>query len=1125
MYYFRARDGTGLETVRPYLLFVDNNGPELEILSPGPEEDVYGRAQISGRLYDRIGLDRFYYEWAGNQVDIPVRPGDPFWTVTFDISASDSRSSPFRVTAVDKSGNLTSVARRLPDNRRAKTPVMVIDYPDSSGLNSLPANGAIYGHMEPGFFPASVVMEGQVEYLDARSAFRIPPDMIAQGRSSIKLWGLSKDEVLGSPLTIRVNKPNTPPAPLPDGAIPQTDLTPSALTVDSPAVYSWVSNNFTLTGRVGAAGARLEYRLNPADPWKPLALGGDQRFSAAIGLSDVEDGPIHFELRTIQGGVENFPYYHPLNKFSGGPEIGFIAPTPDLGTIHGDITVTGRVNYTVPLTELAYSLDGRTYNPLPFIAKYDRALFSFNCDFTTLNRQGGTLTVRATDESGAVVERTHQAAFDASTDLPVLILNTPADQQVITGDFEISGVAVDDDGVSAVYWRILTPIAGAGETRYNRDTEFRKISTAQSFQAAVPFDMVIDGENIIEVYAEDLFGVAGEVNVRTVRVSTAAPETVVQSPRLDSYNRKAITVSGAASDANGIAEVLLSMDNGNTYQRAEGKESWGLTLNTESYQDGVYSLLLRTTDTYGIESFANALINIDNTPPEITLGAPSDGDMAGTVLAVSGLAVSGQVHDEVGLETLTMMLVNITDVTKQASFSVNPNFVIQENLDVSRLPEGRYTLKVNGKDYAGNETTITRNVTISVERGASELALVNPMPGEDHTGPLVISGRITGAVIPDQVTLLVDGQRNTFVPVDRYGVFRCLFPDEQLIGRERMVIAATFNTPAGERIISPDHEIKMSRFGPTVQVDSHMDGDVITQRPWLSGRAWVALTEEEEALPKREKARFAVREVEVSFDNGRSFERASGKDQWKIRLETGDLPAGPLPIIIRAQFADGRTAVRRTLLTVDTTPPLVETVEPVENSTHRDTFTAYGAANDDYEIDSVEISLRPGDKVGYAVPQFIQGLYADVHVFGATPVDYGLGLTFFEDNVKIQVQYGQANPGTRFTGHVIGAKLLANIFYLPFDYFLGPDWEFFSMALTLGANFSIFTMEEGDPMVFMGAVLGQLEFARIDFSRLLPQWKYFKIFSLYIEPNVWFAASDVQAKPIFRMSLGARISL
>jgi hypothetical protein len=159
------------------------------------------------------------------------------------------------------------------------------------------------------------------------------------------------------------------------------------------------------------------------------------------------------------------------------------------------------------------------------------------------------------------------------------------------------------------------------------------------------------------------------------------------------------------------------------------------------------------------------------------------------------------------------------------------------------------------------------------------------------------------------------------------------------------------------------------------------------------------------------------------------------------------------------------------------------------------------------------------------VPQFIQGLYFEGSVFGATMGDVGLGLSFFENNVKFQFQVGQTAPNRRYSGWVMGIKLLANIFYLPFDYFLGPDWSFFSMALALGANFSYFTMEEGEQPVFMGAVLGQLEFFRVDFSHIFPKWKYFKTFSLYAEPIFWFASSDVQAAAIPLIVIGARISL
>jgi hypothetical protein len=164
-------------------------------------------------------------------------------------------------------------------------------------------------------------------------------------------------------------------------------------------------------------GSRLEYRLSPVDVWKPLAVSADLSFSANIGLSDLESGPVHLELRTIRSGAENFPYYHPLNKYEGSPEIKFLFPT-ELGAIHGMVTVSGIVNHTVPLREMAYSLDGDEYVPLEYIAKYDKATFTFPCDFSALNRAGGRLTVRVTDASGASYIQGPAVSFDDSSSFP-----------------------------------------------------------------------------------------------------------------------------------------------------------------------------------------------------------------------------------------------------------------------------------------------------------------------------------------------------------------------------------------------------------------------------------------------------------------------------------------------------------------------------------------------------------------------------------------------------------------------------------------------------------------------------------------------------------------------------------
>jgi hypothetical protein len=1140
VYYIRAVDKTGYAITKPYLFFINNHPPVVEILSPERTEDVFGETQVTGRVIAEVGLSQFTYEWAGQTADIPLRPGDPFWAVTLPVSLGANRSTPFRVTAVDKSGNVTIVTQRFQDSRRLKAPTLVIDYPTGSALNSIPQDGSIYGHVAPGFFPAAISIEGQIEFIDAKPSFRISPDMIPQGRSSFKIWAIAEDDTMGAPVTVRVNKP---PLTAPRGQpLPEVNLNPSIISITGPEPYSWFNNSVVVTGSVGSGGSRLEYRLHPTADWLPITVSADRSFSANIGLSHLEEGPVHLELRTFTGDLPNIPVYHPVNKFSSGPQITFLTPSESFGSIHGMITVSGTVTGLVPLAELTYSLDGAEYAELPYISKYGKSAFSYTCDFTSLNKMGKRLTIRAKDQAGSVIEQSPVITFDDTDDIPVIILNTPLENEVITSDFSISGIAFDDDGVNAVNWRILTPenpwdtVEVTAEKK--KDVEFQTISTAQSFETPIGFGDVTDGENIIEYFAEDIYGVRGKPERRIIRVSSAAPETEVKGPPIDVYNRRNIVMFGTAADLNGIKEVLISMDNGNSYQKADmtippdpsqnpqGLAEWKLNLNTRAYQDGVYSVLIRAIDNYGIEAFSNALINIDNTPPEISLGAPVNGASAGL-----SLAVTGQAHDNISLKSLSLQLVNINDGQQQIAYDMPAEFVIMENVDISALSDGKYNLKITAVDMAGNETAVTRDITISKDKTASAVNIYNPMPGIDHSGPLHISGTVTGAVIPKQVNLMLNQQRFAVVDVDRYGVFRYDFPEERITKSEVFALSAVYDAPAGGQISSYDHDIKVSPWGPVLEVDSHKDGDVITKRPWISGRAFIAMGEEEQAaLTRRQKSEMALKRVEISFDNGRTFEatRRSGQN-WRYRLETGDLAAGPLPVLLKAEFADGQVAVRRIILTVDTSPPNVITVGPTENSTHRDSVLVYGSSDDDFDMDSVEVSLRPGDKAGYEVPQFIQGLYFDTSVLGGTTFTVGLGLSFFENNVKLQFQYGQAEGGGRYSGNVFGAKLIANVFYLPFDYLFGPDWAFFSMSLGLGANFSWFTMEAGEIPLMMSGVIAQWEFMRADLGYFFPNWKYFKTVSFYIEPILWFAPSDVTsdeaARAIFRFSLGARLSL
>ncbi|MDR1277804.1 MAG: neuraminidase [Treponema sp.] len=1130
VYYLRAVDNTGIEFTRPYLFFVDNNGPDLQIFSPAAGEDVFDRVKLTGRIYDRVGLDRFYYELGKNTVDIPLRPGDPFWTVDLDLAESPRGADGVKVTAVDKSGNISTASVRFQDRRKVKVPTLVIDYPDKAGLSAMPPDGSIYGHIEPGFEPESVLVDGVADAIPAYPGFRISPDLIPNGRGSLKIYPLAVGlKSTGSPVSVRTVKPPLPPGP--DGLVPEINLNPSLISVSGPVIGAYVSgSSFTLEGQASGA-SRLEFRLGPLEGWRSLSMDGGGNFRAEISVVQLDaEGPVHMELRTLSGSTAALPVYHPLYRVINTPEIQIFTPQVEFGTIHGNVTVSGMVSSTIPIRDISYSLDDANYTPVEQLARYGRAWFSLICDFTALNRDNGNLSFRITDVSGLSYLQTPAFNFDAAADTPALIVNSPNEGDVITESFEISGIAFDDDALSSVYWRILNPIMAGGSVTYDEQVPFRQISTSQSFQAAIPFDAVIDGENKIEIYAEDIYGVRGETVVRTVKVSTASPEASVLSPTITDYSRQTITIRGESSDANGIEEITISMDNGNTYQKVNGTENWNLSLNTAAYVDGVYSLLIKTRDNYGVEAISNAMINIDNTPPDLSIGLPDNGSRVGMTLQVAG-----RVQDNLELQNLKLQLLNSAATVSRITMNLEPQMLIVQPLDVSAMPQGEYILRLSAEDRAGNMSVVSRKITIVRDSGASEVVLYNPIPGMDHSGPLFISGKITGADIPKNITLFVNESSTALMEVDRYGLFCYRYPDERLTQEGPLAFSAGYDSPSGQKIVSKTHAINYVPLGPILAVDSHQDGDVITGRPWLSGRAWVSVSPLEEAnMTRRDRRNIAAREVLISFDNGRSFEKAAGRENWKFRLETGDLPLGSLPILIRVDFNDGRTVIRRLILTVDTNAPVVETFGPAEDSTHRDDLLVYGVASDDFDLGDVTLSLRPGDKAGYSVPGFIQGLYLDANFLGATYADAGIGLSFFKDNVKLQFQAGMApvrdtyvDEDSRFMGTVFGFKLLANIFYLPFDYFFGPDWSFFSMSLALGANFSYFTMDPGNDRdaLFMGAVLGQWEFIKADLRYFFPRWKYARTFSLYLEPIFWFASSDVQAEVIPRLTLGVRLNI
>ena len=738
------------------------------------------------------------------------------------------------------------------------------------------------------------------------------------------------------------------------------------------------------------------------------------------------------------------------------------------------------------------------------------------------------------DAAGNILDYTEKTyEIDLESDKPITEIHLPEDMSINVIDFEISGIVYDDDGDSFIFYKI-------------DEGEFKKLpEPSTSFSIPIPLNSLTDNEHTITVYAEDMFGVKGDEATVRVRISLEEPKGSVNSPTFEETVKGRVQLAGITSDKNGIDRVQVSIDNGNTWNDVAGTEIWSYEFDTRLLKDGTHVVFLRVWDEYQVQGLYSSLINVDNTSPEINLELPLDDSTftTGTVF------LSGQTTDNIGLEKLYLQITNMNanqseipmDLVKR---ELTVDEIINQGIDVSSLEDGSYNLELTGEDAAGNITRVSRNIRIDTTKDPAKLDLLYPLNGEHINGMFSIYGMATSEYDIKTVSLIIDGKELATTEVLSTGYYKFdITPD--LISEGEHVYSTRTTLENRTIIYSPEQYFVYSATGPWINISSMSMGDFAMDRPYLEGAAGYSLTEAEmltlndKEASKVEKNAIkakALEKVEISFDNGKTFTQIGDKNKWRYRIENQEMEEGYHFMIVRAVMANGEQAISKMIIQIDKTSPTIKLISPGEGGRYNETIEFAGLSSDDVALKNLTLTLRSGDKASYEVPAFIQGLYLDTQFWGATFYNVGAGLTFFDDNVKLQFQFGQftesqykmfTDEEMRYGGNVFGFKLLANIGYLPFSYMFGPDFSWLSASFALGANFSYFSQTQSGRPQILSALLGQIEFPRITVEKL----DMFSMYALYTELQVWSIPTDVTVgetkidKIIPQVSIGLRLNV
>jgi len=823
-----------------------------------------------------------------------------------------------------------------------------------------------------------------------------------------------------------------------------------------------------------------------------------------------------------------------VGKDTAAPGIVFESPRT-IDTVNGTILVSGYAEDAFSVVAMDYTADGINWESLPIAprgaapAESRRVAFSRLVDLGALPESGAALAFRAADASANTLTvrpldpASPTFVIDIEADKPTIQIQVPAEDEVARSNFKVSGMAFDDDGIKELFWRL-------------DGSEWARLDGANGFAVAFKLLDLTDNEHLFEAYAVDLNGVSGGIASRGFRVSREEPVGRLDAPNVEIMNKNLITLKGVASDANGIAAVFVSFDNGATFNAATGTTEWSYTLDTRTIPDGVHSIYLRLVDGYDTPGFAAGLISVDNTPPVVQLDTPKDG-----AEGLGSMTMGGRVSDGVAVQSMSLQISKLGASTPELVVELKSAGVFSRDVDIRTLPPGWYNIKAVALDKAGNSAYDSRNVLVLESQKADYAELVFPAHGEAVSGRFTVDGRIVSSEPLDRASVRLNGQPFAVVELNAEGWFSLpVEPGSVEDGELSFTLEAI--SKAGVALASEPRIITYTREGPWVDIDAVRSGDFIIGRPFLVGKAGWDMPEEpsgdKEAIAAHRKlaAERRVLGVAVSRDNGKTWQEASGTDVFKYRLETQEYQNGGLRLLVKAIFANGQTAVRKRMVVLDTEKPAINILKPAENGRYNGIISIEGTASDTNGLSGVTVLLRSGDKSSYEVPGFIQGSYADIHVLGATVAELGLGLSFFDDNVKLQVELGKgfylnptwenlfgidhegstASEKSRFGGYVLGARLLANLAYLPFSYWFGPDWEFFSMSFAVGASFTYFSKQDsiadilsppnGQYMVLSG-VVAQWEFAKFHFNR-----NVFKTIGFYLEGGLIFIPSEASTK-------------
>ncbi len=332
-----------------------------------------------------------------------------------------------------------------------------------------------------------------------------------------------------------------------------------------------------------------------------------------------------------------------------------------------------------------------------------------------------------------------------------------------------------------------------------------------------------DGDATVSVSVTNAAGNSAGA-AQDVTVDTVAPaitiNTIAGDNVLNSAEAGADVVLSGTSTAEAGQVVTITL-NGNDYTATVGTDgSWSTSVpaaDASALTDGTYSVTATVKDVAGNSSSVSGSVLVDITAPALTINTVSADDIINAQELQQNLMISG---GSTGVPAGGLVTVEIDGHSYTAAVDANGNWSVGVPANVvSTLTDGSYTISASVKDAAGNNGSITHDVTVDT---VAPVLTINTVAADDVINAiekgeaLTVSGTSNGAE-GSTVTLNLNGQNYTATVSNGTWTLNVPAADVAKLGEADYTLTAS-STDAAGNTGSTTHDILVDSSLPSVSI-------------------------------------------------------------------------------------------------------------------------------------------------------------------------------------------------------------------------------------------------------------------------------------------------------------------